>query len=138
MANFEIAYQKTKGYEAGYANVAHDNGGETYAGISRKFWPKWEGWSIVDQHKPIKQGAFIKDANLERMVRSFYKKQFWEPIQGDLIVFQNHANTLYDFGVNSGVSMSVKNIQKIFGFAETGKVTDGLVEAINNPDKYLI
>ena len=34
--------------EGGYANMEGDSGGETYKGISRKWFPKWEGLKIID------------------------------------------------------------------------------------------
>ena len=47
--------------ESGYANVSGDLGGETYRGITRKNFPKWDGWKIVDENKPLKKGEIIID-----------------------------------------------------------------------------
>lgn len=44
MADFNEAFAATSMDEGGYANHCNDNGGETYAGISRKFWPGRNGW----------------------------------------------------------------------------------------------
>ena len=138
MANFEIAYNLTAKYEGGYANVKGDNGGETYAGIARKFWPNWEGWNIVDKNKPLKHNQFIKDDNLKAAVKSFYKRQFWDSFMGDKINDQAIANRIYDFGVNAGVSASIKMVQRALGVTETGKITESLISLINNPINKLI
>lgn len=138
MADFLIAYKKTGGFEGGWNHVVNDRGGETYKGISRKFWPQWPGWRIVDKKKPLKHGAIIKDPELERLVQAFYKKQFWDVVSGDNIEDQNTANTLYDFGVNAGHGRSIQNIQAVLGMKPTGKITDELIKRINNPENYLI
>lgn len=138
MANFEIADRKTSANEGGYANVKGDNGGETYAGIARRFWSNWEGWSIVDQHKPLRHNQKIKSNELDRMVKAFYKKNFWDVIGGDSIEDQRTADILYDFGVNAGQSRSIRQIEKILGFPETGKISESLINAINNPINHLL
>lgn len=138
MANFIIAYKKTGGFEGGWNHVKGDRGGETYKGIARNYWPKWEGWKIVDKKKPLKHGAIIKDEALEQHVQKFYKKQFWDVVGGDQIEDQNIANTLYDFGVNAGHGRSIENIQKVLGMTATGKVSAELIKRINNPENYLV
>ena len=47
-------------HEGGYANVSGDLGGETYRGISRKNFPSWNGWEIVDEKKPLKYNQILK------------------------------------------------------------------------------
>lgn len=142
MANFEIAYNRTNINEGGYANVTGDNGGETYAGIARKFWGNWEGWKIIDKFKknngPLRRNQVINDPELNRLKKEFYKKNFWDVINGDAIENQRTANTLYDFGVNSGQSRSIRNIQKVLGLTENGKLSKELIDAINNPLNYFI
>lgn len=141
MANFEIAYKKTGGWEGGWNHVANDRGGETYCGIARKFHPTWAGWKIIDQKKKsgaIKKGTIYHEEILENLVYLFYKTQFWDIVGGDKIEDQNIANTLYDFGVNAGNSRSIKNIQQDLGLPITGKINAILIDAINNPENYLI
>lgn len=137
MANFEIAYKKTAKNEGGYANVSGDNGGETYKGIARKFHPSWAGWKIVDKNKPLKPNQKIVSAELDKLVFDFYRINFWNPIKGDEIEHQPTADTLYDFGVNANYPPSIKNMEKALGLAQTGKISAKLIDAINNPEKYL-
>lgn len=138
MAEFLAAHKKTAVHEGGYANVAADRGGETYKGIARNFWPNWPGWAIVDRNKPLKHNAKIKDQELESLVNMFYKRNFWDKIAGDAIDDQETAFKLYDFAVTSGQPKSIQQIQKVLGLPETGKITQALIEAINNPAKHLI
>lgn len=137
MANFKLAYDKTAKSEGGYANVIGDTGGETYAGISRKWFPKWKGWKIVDANAPLKWNQKIKDPAIHAMVMDFYKEVFWDAISGDDIDDQLTAERLYDFGVNAGQPRSIKQVQEILGIPQTGKADEKTVDAINNPAKYL-
>ena len=138
MADFTKAYAKTSKNEGGYAHVKGDTGGETYAGISRRWHPNWAGWKVVDKHKPLKYNQHIDDADLSVAVWSFYKTMFWDAIGGDRIDAQLVAERLYDFGVNAGQSKSIKQIQAILGIPETGKPDAATLEAINNPTKHLL
>lgn len=142
MADFNIAYNKTNANEGGYSNEKNDTGGETYCGIARNYHPTWKGWMIIDEYKkkngPLKRGQKINNPELDKLKKEFYKFKFWDVVGGDEIEYQPHADTLYDFGVNSGNPRSIKNIQKALNLAETGKVTSSLIEAINNPIKHLV
>lgn len=108
MADFKIAYDITNENEGGYSNVADDHGGETYAGITRRNFPSWKGWGIVDLFKPLKQGQIINDAILRHFQEDFYKENFWDKINGDEIQSQELANQVYDFAVTAGVGAALK------------------------------
>lgn len=138
MGEFLAAYKKTNRSEGGFANDPDDRGEETYAGVSRKFYPKWEGWPIIDRYKPLKHGQLINDFKLESAIRTFYYKNYWQPINGDAIEDQAIAEKLYDIGVNRGCRTTIKDIQEILGIPQTGVVDAATIEAINNPAKYLI
>lgn len=117
MANFSIAYSKTKKYEGGYSDVSGDNGGITYAGITKKNYPKWIGWNIV-LSKSRSHNEHIQE--LDEVVKSFYKTYFWDEIKGDTIVNQELANDIFDMAVNSGIKASIKIAQETFGIEKTG------------------
>ena len=110
MANFDIAFEKTLDAEGGYLlhTVKGDKGGMTFAGISRRYWPDWTGWQLID-------GGEVSGPRLEAMVRVFFKIHFWDQIYGDQIGFQSVADTIYDFAVNSGIDDAVPCVQKIVG-----------------------
>lgn len=135
MAKFEIAESITGRNEGGYANNPADTGGETYAGIARNHWPKWEGWNVID-HIKLQYGRAAKTINyhaskhavLNKMISDFYKENFWNRNRLDTITDQQLANTVYDFGVNSGTGRAAKFLQQAAN--DTGLVTltvDGAV-----------
>lgn len=121
-------------YEGGYANVKGDNGGETYAGISRKFHPTWDGWAMVDCNKPLSHNEIIHDSKLEFAVRRFYKVNFWDKIKGDSIISQRIAELLYDYSVHSG-KRATTSIQSILGLKQDGIIGNVTLSAINNSDE---
>ena len=116
MANFDIAFEKTLDAEGGYLlrTVKGDNGGMTFAGISRVYWPDWTGWQLID-------GGEVSGPRIESMVHGFFKIHFWDVIKGDQIGFQLVADVIYDFAVNSGIDDAVMPVQKIVGSTVDGK-----------------
>lgn len=134
MANFNLAFERTKKFEGGYVNDKSDRGGETYVGIARNFHPNWRGWVIIDQQKSKPNfPANLKECKeLEPLISSFYKSIFWDAVWGDKIIKQNVADDLYDTAVNMGVGMSIKLSQRQFKLPETGKMNQELLNKLNS------
>lgn len=134
MADFSTAYKTyVKPWEGGYSLVAADKGGETYAGIARKFHPTWEGWSYIDikksmfPNKRIPQNHFFPD--IEYMVTAFYKAMWDRNLFGQ-INNQQVASLLYDYYVNSG-SYAIKAVQRLVGTTADGAMGPKTIAAIN-------
>ena len=98
--------------ESGYANVSGDLGGETYRGITRKNFPKWDGWKIVDEDKPLKNRQIIDNEELENNVMDFYYDNFYTPMKIDKVEDMLISGHLLCHGVNAGIKTSVKLLQK--------------------------
>lgn len=116
MNNFDKAYSKTMTIEGGYVNDPLDKGGETYKGISRKNWPNWQGWVIVDQIKKeygpsTFKSVLDKHAILQKLVKAFYKEQFWDKNRLDQLPYKI-AEELFDTGVNMGASVAARFFQE--------------------------
>lgn len=114
MANFDEAYDITLDHEGGYTNDPVDVGGETYKGVARRYYPDWHGWEIIDESKcsnnfPNNLRGNIK---LNKMIKTFYKKLYWNLFCGDGIPNQEVANEMFDTGVNMGIGRAVKYLQK--------------------------
>jgi len=133
MANFSIAYNNfVKPWEGGYANVPGDKGLETYAGISRRFFPDWDGWPFIDKVK-AQIGAIANNkffSELTPSVEKFYYN-LWVSTGASKINDQNLANIIFDYIVNSGKT-GVKNVQKIVGVTQDGILGNNTAAAINN------
>ena len=139
MADYRQAIGKVLKSEGGYVNDPDDRGGETYKGISRKFWASWIGWHIIDQIK--KKPGFpatltgsheleIK-IQLDHEVSAFYYEQFWIKVGGGKIKNQEIAEMLLDSAVNEGIVPAVKRAQMIVHLPVTGKISPELITKLN-------
>lgn len=134
MADFKIAFKRTGGFEGGWVNDPNDSGKETAFGISRRYHPTWAGWRIVDEQKQkanFPRNLSQRKHELDPLIERFYRENFWNPIWGDKIRIQEVANTVYDFGVNAGVSKSIRINEKQFGLPETGRMSYPLLFKFN-------
>lgn len=129
MADFEPAFEKTMRNEGGFVlhNVSGDRGGQTYAGVARRFHPGWKGWNIIDQ-------GDMENAGLTQMVRDFYKEKFWDKMKGDDLSDQEIAETLFDFSVNAGVRTASKLAQLVVGATPDGVIGPKTTAKINEMD----
>ncbi len=114
MADFDIAHAKTGKHEGGYVDDPDDSGKETYAGVSRKYFPAWGGWILIDamKNKSDFPGCLAGAAGLGVKVDSFYKAQFWDPLLGDFNPSQEVAEELFDTGILCGKSRAVKFLKR--------------------------
>lgn len=118
-------------HEGFYANVSGDRGGETYMGISRKAFPRWGGWQIVDQYKPLKYNQHIKDDNLDDIVRRFYYNNFYLKLRIDGITDELVAAQLLDHAVNTGLKNGVRVLQRAINEMTTPAIkVDGIIGQI--------
>ncbi len=146
MADFKEAYQKTMGHEGKYSIDPTDEGGETYCGISRRWFPDWEGWTIVDESRS--RDGFPKcldtDGALQSLIPMFYRQHFWNRFLGDKIRNQDVANELFDTAVNMSVSDAVKFLQRSLNLLNRNQalfpdmVDDGILgnTTLNNLDRF--
>jgi len=135
MADFSKAFPIILKNEGEYVNDPKDSGGETYRGISRRWFPNWGGWKIIDIYKKDKKlnnKNLSENKELVNLVFSFYKKEFWDKIWGDKISNQKVANLLLDSSVNIGISNAVKMSQKSFALLESGKMDNILLKKLNS------
>jgi len=141
MADFTQAFQLMIAHEGGYGNDPDDPGGETYKGVARKIFSKWDGWTKVDILK--RQSGFPanldKDPELQQNVSDFYRVTFWDKMNGDQITNQDVASSVFDFGVNAGISTSASLAQMVVGAKSDGVIGPDSISAINNfdPDYFL-
>jgi len=127
MADFETAFARlAKDEGTGLSNDPADKGKQTFFGISRKFHPRWEGWSYVDRGETPPTES----------VRSFYRANYWIPVHGDQIESQPVAEALFSQFVNMG-SNGIKLAQQCVGVIPDGKVGPKTLAAINSIDPGL-
>jgi len=64
-------------------------------------------------------------------VREFYRVEFWDRIRGDEITQQAVAESIFNFAVNTGLSVAVKLAQLIVGVTPDGAVGPKTIEKFN-------
>lgn len=122
MADFNKAFAVTMSNEGGYNPGIGEH--ETYKGIDRGANPHWDGWPIIDVYKRDNPGASVAKLNallsqntqLQANILAFYKANYWNPFQGDLIKDQQLANNLFDCSVNQGEGLARKFTQLACNF----------------------
>lgn len=136
MADFKTAILKTLVHEGGYANNPADPGGETYRGVSRKNWPNWDGWAVVDGYKssPNFPQILDSDSHLQGLVVSFYAEHFWKDLWSQ-IDSQLVADKLFDLGVLMGVHTAVAILQSTLSIKADGIFGDGSLSAVNQAEE---
>ncbi|WP_158797683.1 glycosyl hydrolase 108 family protein [Pedobacter sp. L105] len=145
MADYKIAAAETGENEGLYANNPNDRGGETWAGIARNFWPGSKIFTLIDQikkdHLPAGANVHLRsswliinkyaqaDPELKGLVAAFYKINFWNVNSLDYVNDQQLANSVYDFGVNSGTHAAGDKLQDAYN-----NVRGNLPALINDGD----
>jgi lysozyme family protein len=145
---YEQAFDKLIGHEGGYSNHPNDRGGETYMGIARVFFPYWAGWDLVDAYRKSDwfPGNLKNDEPLTRMVREFYKTEFWDKLKLDQFPegFEGLQFEVFDTAVNMGKKRGGKLLQRALNILNRNEAivddlkVDGIVgsQTISVIDKY--
>lgn len=129
MADFQPGFEKMIRNEGGYIlhEVSGDRGGLTYAGIAENFHPNWEGWALLKKNPD--------DPAITQLVRDFYKQQFWDRINCDLIESQIIAESIFDFAVNAGIKTASKLAQIVVDATPDGIIGNRTVGKLNEVDE---
>lgn len=139
MANFNISLHKTLIHEGGYSNDPDDLGGETYKGFSRSAHKNWKGWDII--HKYRSKPGFPKnleaDIELQKEIEYLYRVNYWNPINGNSIMIQSIADSIFDFGVNAGTKTGIRLVQSILGTEVDGIFGTKTLAKLNSTDTKL-
>ncbi|MHB9041194.1 MAG: glycoside hydrolase family 108 protein [Melioribacteraceae bacterium] len=118
--DFTSAFNKALSSEGFISNNSFDKGGFTYKGISRVKHPAWPGWKIIDSILPslasVRRGTvgevLNSNSTLQTLVIEFYRTEFWNKLQGDLLPSQLIADELFDISINLGVPVASEFLQK--------------------------
>lgn len=113
--NFENAFRHYLLNEGTYSKHALDPGGETYQGISKYWFPQWEGWETVDQYRHnFSSIPTSKRYELDAQVSEFYRITFWDRIHGDIIagIDAPISVKLFDTAAHRSVETAIETLQE--------------------------
>lgn len=109
--NFPRCNAITLSHEGGWADHPSDPGGATMKGVTLATYRKrFPNATKTDLRK-------ISDSDLE----AIYREDYWNPIRAEDLPFGVDLAT-YDFGVNSGPSRAVRNLQAVLAVPQDGIV----------------
>jgi lysozyme family protein len=120
MADFEPAVTKTIRREGGdtLTDDPDDPGGLTRYGISKRAHPE------VDPRNLSLESA-----------KEIYRKEYWNPCDGDMLKSQLVAELLFDAAANMGVNQAIKLAQIAAGLEPTGVMDGTLLDVLNQADE---
>ena len=131
MANFDQHIGPLLDREGGFKLVNHpnDRGRRTYAGISERWHPNWEGWKMLS--------AGVSPAAIEEAVRRFYRENYWNAIRGDELNSEDVAEAMLSCAVLSGVKRCIVLAQQVARTGVDGKMGPQTLGAINRMEPKL-
>lgn len=154
MADFKIAFKKTVGNEGDYDNHSDDRGnwntGVIGVGVLAGTKYGITCWEVGEFLKrPMKSYTYVNSNKQETKVSGYqvsaddvknfslenaqaiYKKKYWDIMRGDEINDQDYANTIFDFGVNTGISNGIGKWQSTIGVPATKKMDEVTLKKTN-------
>ena len=109
--NFDTAVRFVLEHEGGYVWHPADPGGETNFGISKRAYPNED----------------IRNLTRERAIE-IYRRDYWDALPD---VSGSLRFLLFDFGVNAGVSRSIRTLQAAIGTTADGIFGPKSLAALN-------
>ncbi len=120
-ANYKPSLSLVLAHEGGFVNHPKDPGGATNKGVTQKVY---DAYRAV---KGLKHHSVRLIDNIE--VQDIYLKNYWRLVRGDsLPAGVDYA--VFDFAVNSGVSRSIRYLQKVVGVNDDAVIGDMTLEAV--------
>lgn len=128
MADFEIAFQRLVADERFVlSNHKTDKGGLTFCGITRKNYPGWPGWAVIDRGETPSLDS----------VRQFYKAEYWDRLHLGEVENQGVAGSLLSFHVVTSSKAASLLAQAVVGATPDGVIGPKTIAAINAMDPKL-
>jgi lysozyme family protein len=124
--NFDVSLKRVLVHEGGLVDNPKDPGGRTFQGVTQRVYAAWCS----------RRGRPIQDVSrmLPEERDAIYRAQFWAPIRGDDLP-AGLDGVVFDGAVNSGVSQSVKWLQRALGVAPDGQLGQITLDALEtHPD----
>lgn len=96
--------------EGEYSDHPEDRGGQTMCGISRRFWPLWPGWDVVDSYLARGEEPVLTE-ELRKLVVQFYDQSYWTPLRAAQMP-DSVAYEVFEQAVNMGIVKAVRHLQE--------------------------
>jgi len=122
-ANYKPSLSLVLAHEGGFVHHKLDPGGATNKGVTQKVYDSYRAV------KGLKSQTVRLISNIE--VEEIYRTNYWRLVRGDNLP-AGVDYCVFDFAVNSGVSRSVRYLQRVVGVNDDAIIGDMTLEAVYN------
>lgn len=127
MNEFERSLKKVLVHEGGYVNHPKDPGGATNQGVTQRVYDDFRRQMKLAPRSVKELTAAERDA--------IYRQRYWNLIKGDYLP-PGVSYVVFDGAVNSGVSQSVKWLQRALGIKADGLLGPGTLTAVQGVNDH--
>ena len=126
--SYDASLRRLLLHEGGYTNHPADPGGPTNFGIT-----------IFDYRKYVKPGATAADVRAMKLeeAKAIYRAKYWDAMRCDELP-AGVDDSVFDYGVNSGIGRSKKVLQRVVGVEDDGVLGPKTMAAIAARDPKAI
>jgi lysozyme family protein len=135
MADFKLFFNRLLQEEGGYVDNPNDPGGPTKYGVTLAEYIRSGGTDLNGDGQINADDIKLLTTN---DAFNIAKKDYWDPINGDLINNQSIANFIFDWGYNAGIRTAGRYVQRVLGFNPAnidGIIGPATVNAINSANQ---
>ena len=127
MSEFERSLKKTLVHEGGFSNHPKDPGGATNQGVTQR---------VYDDYRRQHGGSLRSVKEMTPSERdTIYRQRYWNLIKGDMLP-PGVSYVVFDGAVNSGVSQSVKWLQRALGIKADGVLGPATLTAVQGVNDH--
>ena len=121
---FDEAFHALLGHEGGYSNHPNDTGKETMWGITERV-ARANGYEGHMRDFPVS------------LAKRIYRASYWDAVRADELPAVARYS-VFDAAVNSGVSQSVKWLQRALGVSDDGAIGPKTLAAAQAADGHVL
>ena len=124
-SSYEESLRRLLAHEGGYTHHPSDPGGPTNFGIT-----------IIDYRKYVKAGATAADVRSMKLAeaKAIYRAKYWDAQRCDDLP-PGVDDSVFDYGVNSGIGRSGKVLRRVVGLPDnTSVINDEVLKAVAKRD----
>lgn len=126
--NYDRILEEIFRHEGGYVDHPSDPGGATNMGITHKTlasWRKVSPWTNLPKSE-------VKNLKKQEAAK-IYEANYWKAVRGDDLPSGVDCYTM-DYGVNSGPSRAIRDLQAVLGVTVDGVIGPNTLEALRKSD----
>ena len=122
--NFDQAFHQLLGHEGGYSDHKADPGGATMWGVTERV-ARAHGYTGHMRALPVD------------LAKRIYRASYWDAVRADELPAVARYS-VFDAAVNSGVSQSVKWLQRALGVSDDGAIGPKTLAAAQAADGHVL